>query len=531
MHLSDVEYNQYADAQEDEDDWYDDADEFGMPGSEFFPEGWSNKMVAQRTGQAPTPYSVYIKGKEWKSFADDDHAENVANKLRAKFKQEGKDPSVITIAPSGLKEEQKPAGWGEFPPKQEITILPPKKLKSGETHQGINDYWRAQGQAPIYKTNEAKADPLGSWVVYNGNKVKRFKTHTGAKAYAEKNGGKVASSEFYQDKIQGVKEAQTDYQKRRQRERDVDAGKPVPKQRQSGMTDYQKRRVEQKRQEQLGEGADLINLTDLQFYKELLGVMVIPVAAFGAMAWNKTMNAIKLYRAEDVITALQKKGVTVDRSTLEQIKPLLLKLEQAIDVDKDGDVAKELAKRIQQTVTWGKLKQANPKTDAQPKDTKLGENLMKEPTNRKEYLDQRDKLFRMLSVESDSASKQIIKQAIKDLDARYGSAKDTVKEESSTASDAVERAILNRIMVAHTDLLMKFGPEKVMQAVEEVAYNVGDVDEIGTSDVSAYVAQVKQILGVPEELDEKWSAKYKRSINCSNPKGFSQKAHCAGRKK
>ena len=34
-----------------------------------------------------------------------------------------------------------------------------------------------------------------------------------------------------------------------------------------------------------------------------------------------------------------------------------------------------------------------------------------------------------------------------------------------------------------------------------------------------------------EFLTEKWSEKYKRSINCSNPKGFSQKAHCAGRKK
>ena len=70
-----------------------------------------------------------------------------------------------------------------------------------------------------------------------------------------------------------------------------------------------------------------------------------------------------------------------------------------------------------------------------------------------------------------------------------------VAEGSSTASDAVERAILNRIMVQHTDLLMRFGPDKVMQAAEEVAYNVGDVDEIGTSDVSAYVQQVKQILG------------------------------------
>lgn len=33
------------------------------------------------------------------------------------------------------------------------------------------------------------------------------------------------------------------------------------------------------------------------------------------------------------------------------------------------------------------------------------------------------------------------------------------------------------------------------------------------------------------DISEKWSAKYKISINCSKPKGFSQKAHCAGRKK
>ena len=27
------------------------------------------------------------------------------------------------------------------------------------------------------------------------------------------------------------------------------------------------------------------------------------------------------------------------------------------------------------------------------------------------------------------------------------------------------------------------------------------------------------------------SDKYKKSIDCNNPKGFSQKAHCAGRRK
>jgi hypothetical protein len=32
-------------------------------------------------------------------------------------------------------------------------------------------------------------------------------------------------------------------------------------------------------------------------------------------------------------------------------------------------------------------------------------------------------------------------------------------------------------------------------------------------------------------IEEKWSQRYKRSINCASPRGFSQRAHCAGRKK
>ena len=43
---------------------------------------------------------------------------------------------------------------------------------------------------------------------------------------------------------------------------------------------------------------------------------------------------------------------------------------------------------------------------------------------------------------------------------------------------------------------------------------------------------IKKIMEVSEEsIEEKWSEKYKRSIDCSNPKGFSQRAHCQGRKK
>jgi len=34
-----------------------------------------------------------------------------------------------------------------------------------------------------------------------------------------------------------------------------------------------------------------------------------------------------------------------------------------------------------------------------------------------------------------------------------------------------------------------------------------------------------------EDMEEDWSQKYKSDIDCNNPKGFSQKAHCAGKKK
>ena len=32
-----------------------------------------------------------------------------------------------------------------------------------------------------------------------------------------------------------------------------------------------------------------------------------------------------------------------------------------------------------------------------------------------------------------------------------------------------------------------------------------------------------------KQFQEEWSNKYKKSIDCSNPKGFSQRAHCAAR--
>ena len=52
-----------------------------------------------------------------------------------------------------------------------------------------------------------------------------------------------------------------------------------------------------------------------------------------------------------------------------------------------------------------------------------------------------------------------------------------------------------------------------------------------TSETSKQLNNFKKSVGEETEIDEKWSQKYKSSIDCSNPKGFSQKAHCQGKKK
>jgi hypothetical protein len=57
------------------------------------------------------------------------------------------------------------------------------------------------------------------------------------------------------------------------------------------------------------------------------------------------------------------------------------------------------------------------------------------------------------------------------------------------------QAITRRILLQRTDLLSKYGPEKVGQAIDEVADFIGDVEEIGSSDVSGWVRHVEQMLG------------------------------------
>ena len=77
----------------------------------------------------------------------------------------------------------------------------------------------------------------------------------------------------------------------------------------------------------------------------------------------------------------------------------------------------------------------------------------------------------------------------------------------------VASALVRRILLQRTDLLSKYGPEKVVQAVDEVANFVGDVEEIGSSDVSGWIRHVEQMLGnmepgvTEDEVEEGWKSK------------------------
>lgn len=442
-------------------------------------EGWSDAIVARRTGRPRTPYSVYIKGKKWKDFANDDHARAVMDKLKAKFKAEGRDPSVITIAPTDIPEGVTETALNPRDPKGDYEAKR-KALHDLSLNKDVDQAAVLQRRLDLDREAKAKG-------ITEGVPQELINRYLAIDAENDVDAVRAAIQSISRDPALGANSksrllGQIGMIIKRHR-------LPIGRTYYTYMQKYME-------EQDVAEGAMKDLHTELaEKYREL---------------------APKIERNRDSYLA----GQMYD--ALEEI------------AEKHGAIA-EFRRMMN-----GARNRAHMEYDTNPGgfhnwfwflpfEDEISEGLMKEPTNRKEYLDQRDKLFRMMSMETNPANKQIIKQALHDLEARYGNLKNTVKED--TDNEAVERAILNRIMVAHTDLLMKFGPEKVMQAVEEVAYNVGDVDEIGTSDVSAYVNQVKQILGVPAELDEKWSQKYKSSINCSNPKGFSQRAHCAGKKK
>jgi hypothetical protein len=63
-------------------------------------------------------------------------------------------------------------------------------------------------------------------------------------------------------------------------------------------------------------------------------------------------------------------------------------------------------------------------------------------------------------------------------------------------------------------------------AMEQRAREMGK-----TSEAAVYRKFINSMKKKTKKMNEGWSDKYKKSIDCNNPKGFSQRAHCQGKKK
>ena len=98
------------------------------------------------------------------------------------------------------------------------------------------------------------------------------------------------------------------------------------------------------------------------------------------------------------------------------------------------------------------------------------------------------------------------------------------------------RVVAQNIPASVLDRLLEKLSDKFGVSVDSFEWEKADpLDEMDAQNfVGGMTASYQQRENQPideDYIDEKWSQKYKSSINCASPKGFSQKAHCAGRKK
>ena len=79
--------------------------------------------------------------------------------------------------------------------------------------------------------------------------------------------------------------------------------------------------------------------------------------------------------------------------------------------------------------------------------------------------------------------------------------------ESEKDVNPMRQAVTSRIMNRHPEWIMRYGVEALMQAIDDVTEGEEDWEEIGTSDVSAYVrqvyAQLEDRMGSREEMADR----------------------------
>ena len=92
------------------------------------------------------------------------------------------------------------------------------------------------------------------------------------------------------------------------------------------------------------------------------------------------------------------------------------------------------------------------------------------------------------------------------------------------------------------DILLDMDPEMVEGVLEnghdwaqdhiaEAKNNIDQVFDFLMNESKKTGMELSMNIDDSDMMNEKWSKQYKNSIDCNNPKGFSQRAHCQGRKK
>jgi hypothetical protein len=77
---------------------------------------------------------------------------------------------------------------------------------------------------------------------------------------------------------------------------------------------------------------------------------------------------------------------------------------------------------------------------------------------------------------------------------------------------------------------MSESSELYKKSISNAFMSLPNINSSTMMDSMKYQNMVKEE-GDDEEISEKWTQKYKDSIDCKHPKGFSQRAHCQGKKK